>query len=86
MSVRRIAPLGVAWAAGLLLLGALALFAQAMAPQFLAGAAFGPICSAHRAALHCPTCYLAVALVLAALAVFFTRDSAIARRRAVAAQ
>ena len=86
MPIRRITPTGAAWAAGLLLLGALALFAQAMAPQILALAAFGPICSAHRALMHCPTCYAAVALLLAAVAVLFAPGSAIALRRAVAAQ
>lgn len=55
--------------AGILFLGAAALFAQAMGPRLLAQAAFGPICSGHATgAWHCPSCYLAASLAAAALA------------------
>jgi len=60
---------------GALVVGAPALFAQAMGPRLLAQAAFGPICSGHAStAWHCPSCYLAASLAAAALASLLPAD------------
>ncbi len=62
--------------AGSLLAGAALLAGPAMGPRLLAELRFGPICSGHAAAaLHCPACYAAAALVGAALVVLTRRAS-----------
>jgi hypothetical protein len=51
------------------LFGSGVLWASAMAPKLLAQLEFGPLCSGHGLfAAHCPACYAAGGLLLAAVA------------------
>jgi hypothetical protein len=67
LPLERVSPL--TGLSAVLLMSALGLYAWAMIPHLLAEATYGPICSGHPAwTLHCPACYAAAAVALAALA------------------
>jgi hypothetical protein len=46
------------------------LWIATMAPRLEAQRLYGPICSAHGAGLHCPSCYAALAMAVAGVALF----------------